>query len=229
VTASRCSSCSTAAAGVPSSPASGSVTSTLPGSSSSFSARASRSGSFRCVGESSWPALRTYLGEPLEFVDRRPEPDDYLLYPEKRTPDRRVYWAEPKKPCAYNTVHRWWYRMLEQAGLVGHGFRSGLNMHTVPDTRSRPSCAASPASRPPRRRSATATSRPPSASPATRTSAGSSARWRRSPRRARPKKPRAGGTIRPPGSTECCDLQERWRRRESNPRPRPHRAERLQA
>ena len=53
-------------------------------------------------------ALKAYLGEPLEFVGRRPEPDDYLLYPEKRTPDRRVYWADPKKPCASNTVHRWW-------------------------------------------------------------------------------------------------------------------------
>jgi integrase len=30
---------------------------------------------------------------------------------------------------APNTVHRWWYRQLEQAGLVGHGVRSGLNMH----------------------------------------------------------------------------------------------------
>jgi integrase/recombinase XerD len=79
-------------------------------------------------------ALRSYLGEPLEFVARRPEPDDYLLYPEKRTPDRRVYWAEPKKPCAPNTVHRWWYRMLERAGLVGHGVRSGLNMHRARHT-----------------------------------------------------------------------------------------------
>jgi integrase len=78
--------------------------------------------------------LQAYLGEPLEFVGRRPEPDDYLLYPEKRTPDRRVYWAEPKKPCAPNTVHRWWYRMLEQAGLVGHGVRSGLNMHRARHT-----------------------------------------------------------------------------------------------
>jgi integrase/recombinase XerD len=79
-------------------------------------------------------ALRSYLGEPLEFVGRRPEPDDYLLYPEKRTPDRRVHWADPKKPCAPNTVHRWWYRMLEQAGLVGHGVRSGLNMHRARHT-----------------------------------------------------------------------------------------------
>ena len=37
-------------------------------------------------------------------VSRAVEPDDYLLYPEKRTPDRRVYWADPKKPCASNTA-----------------------------------------------------------------------------------------------------------------------------
>jgi integrase/recombinase XerD len=35
---------------------------------------------------------------------------------------------------ASNTVHRWWYRMLEQAGLVGHGVRSGLNMHRARHT-----------------------------------------------------------------------------------------------
>lgn len=79
-------------------------------------------------------AIGAYLGEPLEFVERRPQPDDYLLYSEKRTPDRRIYWADPKKPCASNTVHRWWYRMLEQAGLVGHGVRSGLSMHRARHT-----------------------------------------------------------------------------------------------
>lgn len=36
---------------------------------------------------------------------------------------------------------------------------------------------------------------------------GGGIRWRHSPRPARPKTPRAGGTIRPPGSTESCDLQ----------------------
>ena len=166
-------------------------------------------------------ALQTYLGEPLEFVGRRPEPDDYLVYPEKRTPDRRVYWAEPKKACAPNTVHRWWYRMLEQAGLVGHGVRSGLNMHRARHTFAT-ELRVSPASRPPRRRSATATCRPRSESTATRISATSSAPWRRSPRLAKPKKLRAGGTIRSPGSTDSRDLQERWRRRESNPRNIPH-------
>ncbi len=74
-------------------------------------------------------ALQVYLADELDFVGRTPEADDFLLYPEKRTPDRRVYWADPKKRCAPNTVHRWWYRMLEQAGLVGHGVRAGLNMH----------------------------------------------------------------------------------------------------
>jgi integrase len=104
-----------------------------PDGSSRSTARARRSESSRCAGGSSWRCVRT-SGELLEFVGRRPEPDDYLLYPEKRTPDRRVYWAEPKKPCAPNTVHLWWYRMLEQAGLVGHGVRSGLNMHRARHT-----------------------------------------------------------------------------------------------
>jgi site-specific recombinase XerD len=42
-------------------------------------------------------AARAYLIENLETVGRPPEPDDFLLYPEKRTPDRRVYWADPEK------------------------------------------------------------------------------------------------------------------------------------
>jgi site-specific recombinase XerD len=74
-------------------------------------------------------AARAYLIENLDAVGRPPEADDFLLYPEKRTPDRRVYWADPKKRMAGNSVHRWWYRQHEQAGLVGHGVRHGLNMH----------------------------------------------------------------------------------------------------
>jgi integrase/recombinase XerC len=79
-------------------------------------------------------AAEEWLLDELEGVGRQPEPEDYLLYPEKRTPDRRVYWADPKKRCATNTVHRWWYRMLEQAGVVSHGVRSGLNMHRARHT-----------------------------------------------------------------------------------------------
>jgi len=145
-------------------------------------------------------ALKAYLGEPLDFVGRRPEPDDYLLYPEKRTPDRRVYWADAKKPRAPNTVHRWWYRVLEQAGLVGHGVRSGLNMHRAQHTfatEQRRAAGVEAASQALGHSDLSTT-----AYTATRISATSSTQWTRSPRHARPKKPRAGGTIRPPGATE---------------------------
>jgi integrase/recombinase XerC len=79
-------------------------------------------------------AAEEYLLEELEGVGRAPEPEDWLMYPEKRTPKREVYWADPKKRCALNTVHRWWYRQLEKAGLVGHGVRSGMNMHRARHT-----------------------------------------------------------------------------------------------
>jgi integrase len=32
------------------------------------------------------------------------------------------------------TVHRWWYRHAEAAGLVGAGMTSGLNMHRARHT-----------------------------------------------------------------------------------------------
>jgi integrase/recombinase XerC len=79
-------------------------------------------------------AAYRYILEPLPFLNRQPEPDDFLLYPEKRTPDGSVYWADPKKAMAQNTIHRWWYRQLEQAGLVGKNVRSGLNMHRARHT-----------------------------------------------------------------------------------------------
>lgn len=74
--------------------------------------------------------LERYMLEPLPHpVSRQPEPDDYLIYPEKRGGDGTPWWADPKKPMAPNSVHRWWYRMLRQAGLVGTGVTAGLNMH----------------------------------------------------------------------------------------------------
>lgn len=79
-------------------------------------------------------AAEEYLLEDLEGVGRQPEPDDFLLYPEKRNPDRVVYEAHPKQPQRGNTTHRWWYRQLELAGIVGKGVRSGLNMHRARHT-----------------------------------------------------------------------------------------------
>jgi integrase len=73
--------------------------------------------------------LEHYTLTPLPLLDRAPEPDDFLLYPEKRSGGGRLLAAYPKRPMSGPTVHRWWYRRLEAAGLVGVGMTSGLNMH----------------------------------------------------------------------------------------------------
>ena len=73
--------------------------------------------------------LEHYMLEPLRFLDRTPEPDDYLLYPEKRTKGERILAAYPKRRISGPTIHRWWYRHLQAAGLVGTGMTSGMNMH----------------------------------------------------------------------------------------------------
>jgi integrase/recombinase XerD len=78
--------------------------------------------------------LERYMLEPLPFLDRPPEPDDYLLYPEKRTAGRQIIAAYPKRRMSSPTVHRWWYRRLETAELVGGGMTSGMNMHRARHT-----------------------------------------------------------------------------------------------
>jgi integrase len=78
--------------------------------------------------------LERYMLEPLPFLGRVPEPDDFLLYPEKRTAAGRTLAAYPKRRMSGPTVHRWWYRHLETAGLVGRGMTSGLNMHRARHT-----------------------------------------------------------------------------------------------
>lgn len=86
--------------------------------------------------------LAFYLSADLPHVGRPPEPDDFLLYPTKRVfgergPEGQQLWqtiAYPKEQPSVQYVHRWWYRMLEQAGLVGAGVRKGLNMHRARHT-----------------------------------------------------------------------------------------------
>ena len=78
--------------------------------------------------------LEHYTLELLPFLNREPEPDDYLLYPEKRGSGGRILAAYPKRPMSGPTVHRWWYRHLQGAGLVGSGMTSGLNMHRARHT-----------------------------------------------------------------------------------------------
>jgi integrase len=78
--------------------------------------------------------LEHYMLDPLPFLNRTPEPDDFLLYPEKRTEGGRILAAYPKRRMAGPTVHRWWYRHLQRAELVGSGMTSGLNMHRARHT-----------------------------------------------------------------------------------------------
>ena len=73
--------------------------------------------------------LEHWLLSPLVGVDRQPEPDDFLLYSVKRFNQGKVVRGYPKQRPSVQYVHRWWYRQLEAAGLVGEGVRSGLNMH----------------------------------------------------------------------------------------------------
>jgi len=78
--------------------------------------------------------IERYMLEPLPLVGRTPEPDDFLLYPEKRTAGARLLAAYPKRRMSGPTIHRWWYRHAEAAGLVGAGMTSGLNMHRARHT-----------------------------------------------------------------------------------------------
>jgi integrase/recombinase XerC len=78
--------------------------------------------------------IEHYLLETLPLVGRPPEPDDYLLYPEKRTAGGRLLAAYPKRPMSGPTMHRWWYSHAQAAGLVGAGMTSGLNMHRARHT-----------------------------------------------------------------------------------------------
>jgi integrase len=78
--------------------------------------------------------IEAYLLTPLELVDRTPEVDDFLLYPEKRSGGGRLIAAYPKRRQSEPAMHRWWYARLADAGLVADGVTSGLNMHRARHT-----------------------------------------------------------------------------------------------
>lgn len=86
--------------------------------------------------------LQLMLSVDLPYLDRPPEPDDYLLFPVRKLAAGkgsegqfvRASHAEPKKRPSPQAVHRWWYRLAAAAGLVGPGMTSGLNMHRARHT-----------------------------------------------------------------------------------------------
>ena len=78
--------------------------------------------------------LEAWSMTPLKLHDRTPEPDDFLLYPEKRTAGGRLLAAYPKRRLQPTSMHRWWYQRCADAGLVGDGVTAGLNMHRARHT-----------------------------------------------------------------------------------------------
>ena len=50
-------------------------------------------------------AFEEYLMTPLRGLERAPEPDDYLLYAERRN-KHAVSWARPKQRMNGQTAHR---------------------------------------------------------------------------------------------------------------------------
>jgi len=86
--------------------------------------------------------LRLMLSVDLPHLHRPPEPDDYLLYPIKKLADGKgsegqIIWthrAYPKSKPSPQSMHRWWYRKAQDAGLVAPGVTKGLNMHQARHT-----------------------------------------------------------------------------------------------
>jgi integrase len=78
--------------------------------------------------------LEAYTLTSLELLERVPESDDFLLYPEKRAAGRRLIAAYPKRRLSEPAMHRWWYSRLADAGIVSGGVTAGLNMHRARHT-----------------------------------------------------------------------------------------------
>jgi integrase/recombinase XerC len=86
--------------------------------------------------------LRLCLSSELPYVGRPPQGDDFLLYPIRTYAAGkgsegqiiRELRAFPKDQPSAQSVHRWWYRQAQAAGLVGPGVTSGLNMHQARHT-----------------------------------------------------------------------------------------------
>ena len=67
------------------------------------------------------------------ILDRAPDPDEFLLYPEKLGPEfykgpLGVIWEDRTKQLSSTAMHRWWKKCIHKAGIP---YRS---MHTARHT-----------------------------------------------------------------------------------------------
>jgi hypothetical protein len=140
-TVSACSAFSCSAYDAASWPASRSVTSTL---SAAFCARLRQGQKRASASAARSDPCRAAADAVHRHAARRPspQPDDYLLYPIKTLAAGkgsegqllRASRAFPKDRPSPQSMHRWWYRQAQGAGLVGPGITSRLNMHQARHT-----------------------------------------------------------------------------------------------
>lgn len=71
------------------------------------------------------------LREEIAELSLRRDPQEHLLYPQKRGPRGMVIWEDRRKPLSGPALHRWWYRCLARAGVGDEGTTRGKKMHGV--------------------------------------------------------------------------------------------------
>jgi integrase/recombinase XerD len=69
------------------------------------------------------------LRQEIAELSLRRDPQEHLLYPQKRGPKGTVIWENRRKPLSGPALHRWWYRCLARAGVVDPGTTHGKKMH----------------------------------------------------------------------------------------------------
>lgn len=77
------------------------------------------------------------------MLENAAKPADYLLCAQRKIPvgkpdadgRRRMEWRRfPSRPMSPHGAHAWWYRCLENAGVVTAGEQSGERMHKARHT-----------------------------------------------------------------------------------------------
>ena len=85
------------------------------------------------------------LRQELAELSLRRDPQEHLLYPQKRGPKGTVIWENRRKGLSGPAMHRWWYRCLARAGVVEQGRRhqnSASFFATISTTSDTPSARA---------------------------------------------------------------------------------------
>jgi hypothetical protein len=188
----------------------------------------------------SWATFPYEYGDSLELAGKDVNPSSPWMewaFATSRTPTEFVrvenpdYPGEPEDPPAESDPgipptmdQRVFSSLLRIDAECTLTRRRDLGLRYWRGTGSRSTCAARPASRQHRKRSATPTSRPRCGTTATGRTTSSHSRSSSSPRLAS-----STGNYSPGEIPETACLGGSWRRWESNPRPRTHRSEPLQA